>query len=289
MPSTAATWCAGPISTARPRPRGRGVRRLPGRSPRGVHRAAVGRSSGSGRGAGVNADPSYRPSLPGQLPSAMTAFVSTTAAGQRRNWTRCPHRLPVLSRPRGRHRRAQHSGLGGYRQHDIWWCWRRGASRHRPLPWCSLPLVQGAGDGIMEGLFVLLGLTLLAVPVLLIVALAMISGLRHRVDALERELGELQVEAAARSTSPDGTPEKTLGELMRESPPRPIRPPPRTEAPPSPPIPSQSKPRPTPASAPAATPRRRGWSGSRSTADEGRCCMTPTGPCARGRRRPWNI
>ena len=104
----------------------------------------------------------------------------------------------------------------------------------------------------MEGLFVLLGLTLLAVPVLLIVALAMISGLRHRVDALERELGELQVEAAARGTSPDGTPEKTLGELMRESPPRPASPPPSTEAPPSPPVPLQSKPRSTPASATAS-------------------------------------
>ncbi|GAB2613899.1 DUF2339 domain-containing protein [Novilysobacter erysipheiresistens] len=104
----------------------------------------------------------------------------------------------------------------------------------------------------MEGLLVLLGLTLLAVPVLLIVALAMISGLRHRVDALERELGELQVEIATHGTSREGAPEPTLGELMREPTPRPATPPPRTAAPPSPPIPPQSKPRPTPASAPAA-------------------------------------
>ena len=51
----------------------------------------------------------------------------------------------------------------------------------------------------MESLLALLALVVLAVPVLLIVALASISGLKHRVAALEEDLASLQASAAAAS------------------------------------------------------------------------------------------
>lgn len=103
----------------------------------------------------------------------------------------------------------------------------------------------------MEGLLVMLGLAVLAVPVLLVVALAMISGLRRRVEALEQQLGELQAGAAApgpaREPVREPPREPTLDELMCE--PSPPARPPRTATPESRPAP------PRPAAVPALTPR----------------------------------
>lgn len=130
-------------SAARPRPRGRGVSRvlrrcraardcngrramaghrhgqdagrrgatptvlprgLPGRSPRGVHRAAVGRSSGSGHDAVRHL---LAVASQAVLPSAKTAVVSHTAAGQRRHLTG----FPFQPTREGRHRRPQDIGF----------------------------------------------------------------------------------------------------------------------------------------------------------------------------------
>ena len=76
-------------------------RRLPGRSPRGVLRAAVGRSSGSGHGR--RAVLLLFAASRGRGPSAMARFVSTTAAGQRRSrhevWTGFPFQPPARATP----------------------------------------------------------------------------------------------------------------------------------------------------------------------------------------------
>lgn len=112
----------------------------------------------------------------------------------------------------------------------------------------------------MEGLLVMLGLAVLAVPVLLIVALALIGGLRRRVEALEQQLGELQLDAVAsgaprgatrdgRHDTPQDSPhEPTLGELMRARQPSPASPPPGTATPA--PQPAGPPPRPATAQAP---------------------------------------
>jgi len=55
----------------------------------------------------------------------------------------------------------------------------------------------------VESLLVLLGLTVLAVPVLLIVALLSLRELRGRVGALERDLVQLRSEGAVPSPAPD--------------------------------------------------------------------------------------
>ena len=99
----------------------------------------------------------------------------------------------------------------------------------------------------MEALIVLLGLVVLAVPVLLIAALVSIAGLKNRVGVLERDLAAMQraprtVQAAdaqparpaATSASP-GAGDPTLGELMGTAVPRsPAPAPARASQPPSP-------------------------------------------------------
>ena len=62
----------------------------------------------------------------------------------------------------------------------------------------------------MEGLIGLIVLVLLAVPVLLIVALAMIGGLKSRVAWLEAQVAQLQTANAGNASA-----EPTLGELLR--------------------------------------------------------------------------
>ncbi len=112
------------------------------------------------------------------------------------------------------------------------------------------------------GLLVLVGLAVLAMPVLLIVALVSVSGLKRRVATLEQQVAQLRGARAAEPASPvtaavapeavDTGP--TLADLMRESaaPPRPAREtmaPGRTAGPP--PIPPLSEPSmPPPASMP---------------------------------------
>ena len=60
----------------------------------------------------------------------------------------------------------------------------------------------------MEGLLVLLGLALLAVPILLVVALVSIAGLKRRVGDLESQVYRLQVApVAAPTTASARTPE----------------------------------------------------------------------------------
>ena len=58
----------------------------------------------------------------------------------------------------------------------------------------------------MESLLALLALVVLAVPVLLIVALASISGLKHRVAALEEDLASLQASAPPMAAAPSPPP-----------------------------------------------------------------------------------
>ncbi|KRD77552.1 DUF2339 domain-containing protein [Lysobacter sp. Root983] len=117
----------------------------------------------------------------------------------------------------------------------------------------------------MEGLLALLVLVLLAVPVLLIIALVSISGLKARVGLLEARIAELAQRAAARPTAAvavaeeqPGEREPTLGELMRDAPlpPAPVSPPPSpvSSTPPGPPprtIPGEPA-APTPAAEPAS-------------------------------------
>ena len=62
----------------------------------------------------------------------------------------------------------------------------------------------------MEGLIGLIVLVLLAVSVLLIVALAMIGGLKSRVAWLEVQVAQLQTANAGAASA-----EPTLGELLR--------------------------------------------------------------------------
>ena len=78
----------------------------------------------------------------------------------------------------------------------------------------------------MEGLIVLLVLAVLAVPVLLVIALASVSGLKGRVAALEAQVAALHRRAAAEPTwapaSPSPASEPTPGDLMPQaSPPQP--------------------------------------------------------------------
>ncbi|WP_142125908.1 DUF2339 domain-containing protein [Pseudoxanthomonas sp. 3HH-4] len=120
----------------------------------------------------------------------------------------------------------------------------------------------------MAGVLVLLGLAVLAVPVLLIVALVAISGLKRRVGELERQVGQLRSPQAAPAASatpraqadaPASKPadaERTLAELVRSPPSRVETPPPEHAAMP-PPIPPPRV-APTPAQlepAPALPPR----------------------------------
>ena len=59
----------------------------------------------------------------------------------------------------------------------------------------------------MEGLLVLLGLALLAVPILLVVALVSISGLKRRISDLEGQVHRLQVPPPVAATARTPTPE----------------------------------------------------------------------------------
>ena len=108
----------------------------------------------------------------------------------------------------------------------------------------------------MEGMIGLLVLSVLAVPVLLIIALVSISGLKRRVALLEEELGRLQRRVAPAPThvSPPMPSEPTLGELMQQAAPEPAaqprseplaasQPPPRVSEPVSP-IPPPPRPKP---------------------------------------------
>ncbi|MFD1299496.1 DUF2339 domain-containing protein, partial [Lysobacter gummosus] len=65
----------------------------------------------------------------------------------------------------------------------------------------------------MEALIVLLVLALLLVPVLLIVALVQISGLKSRVSGLERTLAQLRASADA-PAAPRGREDETLAERI---------------------------------------------------------------------------
>lgn len=117
----------------------------------------------------------------------------------------------------------------------------------------------------LAGVLVLLGLAVLAVPVLLIVALVAISGLKRRVGELERQVVQLRsapVASVAPQAADVATPAPvddgpTLTELVRSPPVRVQTPPPTPAAATPPPIPSQ---RPVPAAppvepAPAVPPR----------------------------------
>ncbi|MDV3467703.1 DUF2339 domain-containing protein [Stenotrophomonas sp. C3(2023)] len=93
----------------------------------------------------------------------------------------------------------------------------------------------------MEGLLVVLGLMALAIPVLLLIALVMIMGLRRRVDALERQLVERA--SVAPLASVDTVRARTVepGPVSVPDPaPAPV-PPPVAAAPPPLPSPSQSQ------------------------------------------------
>ncbi|PZQ33679.1 DUF2339 domain-containing protein [Pseudoxanthomonas japonensis] len=113
----------------------------------------------------------------------------------------------------------------------------------------------------MAGILVLLGLAVLAVPVLLIVALVAISGLKRRVADLERQVSQLRVpqaavvapEAVAPAPADTGP---TLAELVRSPPPR-VETPPPVQASTPPPIPPRQAPPPEiPAQPAAALPPR---------------------------------
>jgi uncharacterized membrane protein len=103
----------------------------------------------------------------------------------------------------------------------------------------------------MEGMIVLGVLVLLAVPVMLIVALAMISGLKRRVSQLEDHVAQLRMARAADAAAAAAS-EPTLADWMSEQPPA-ARPP--TPAPgegvPERPAPMRA-PEPTPAVEPTA-------------------------------------
>ena len=96
----------------------------------------------------------------------------------------------------------------------------------------------------LAGILVLLGLAVLAVPVLLIVALVSISGLKRRVADLERQVGQLRMPQAAAAPAETATPspvdaEPTLAEWVRTPSPRAEAPPPMQATAP-PPIPPRS-------------------------------------------------
>lgn len=117
----------------------------------------------------------------------------------------------------------------------------------------------------MESLIVLLGLVVLAVPVLLIAALVSIAGLKNRVAVLERELAAMQhaprtaqAGAAATSASP-GAGDPTLGELMGTAAPRTPAPAPAQASQPQsqPPSPAPQSATASPASPPPLPPSPR--------------------------------
>ena len=116
----------------------------------------------------------------------------------------------------------------------------------------------------MEGAITLLVLAVLAVPVLLIIALVSLSGLKRRVAMLEEQLASLQRRAAAPpSPAPQAPPrEPTLEELMRQSAPspapqrRPEVPPQAPAAAPSP-LASAAPPQVSQPAPPPPTPRSR--------------------------------
>lgn len=113
----------------------------------------------------------------------------------------------------------------------------------------------------LAGILVLLGLAVLAVPVLLIVALVAISGLKRRVADLERQVSQLRVpqaavvapEAVAPAPADTGP---TLAELVRSPPPRVETPPPVRATTPPPIPPRQAPPPEIPAQPAAALPPR---------------------------------
>ena len=118
----------------------------------------------------------------------------------------------------------------------------------------------------LAGILVLLGLAVLAVPVLLIVALVSISGLKRRVADLERQVRQLRaplaaVSPAATATSSPVDAEPTLADLVQAPPSRVETPPPVQAAtpPPIPPRPPVSPPdvpaQPAHASPPPRPPR----------------------------------
>jgi uncharacterized membrane protein len=114
----------------------------------------------------------------------------------------------------------------------------------------------------VEGILVLLGLAVLAVPVLLIFALVGLSGLKRRVTALETQVAAIAAAAAgARETGgnrvAEPASEATLAELTRRAPsaaaPIPEAPHPADPAPsPAPPPLPPQRPRPAAAEVPAA-------------------------------------
>lgn len=73
----------------------------------------------------------------------------------------------------------------------------------------------------MEGLIGLLVLAILAVPVLLIVALVSVSGLKRRVADLETEVAQLRRQPAADTLRPAAPVEPTLDDWMRQAAPSP--------------------------------------------------------------------
>jgi uncharacterized membrane protein len=118
----------------------------------------------------------------------------------------------------------------------------------------------------LAGLLVLLGLAVLAVPVLLVAALVSISGLKRRVGGLEQALAQLRADRAA-STAPAAaaddaaTRTPTLAELTRRVqvqapavPPAAASPPPAPLSSEPPPPPPRAVPPPLPQSPPAFQP-----------------------------------
>jgi uncharacterized membrane protein len=113
----------------------------------------------------------------------------------------------------------------------------------------------------LAGILVLLGLAVLAVPVLLIVALVAISGLKRRVADLERQVSQLRMPQAALSAPEAVAPAPadtgpTLAELVRSPPPRVETPPPVQAAAPPPIPPRQAPPPEIPVQPAAAFPPR---------------------------------
>ncbi|GAB3104892.1 DUF2339 domain-containing protein [Lysobacter terrae] len=109
----------------------------------------------------------------------------------------------------------------------------------------------------MEGLIMLAVLLVLAVPVLLIAALAMIGGLKRRVSQLESDVQQLRAERAA----PAAVSEPTLGDWMQQQavPPSAPRAAPPTPTPTPAPVPPEPQPAPAvtaPAAPVRATPER---------------------------------
>lgn len=102
----------------------------------------------------------------------------------------------------------------------------------------------------MESLFVLLVLAALAVPVLLIVALVSISGLKHRVASLENDVSRLRVAQAVAAEAASTRKEPEPAAVREAAPAAP-------QSPPTTPVPPVSEPQvttPAPAPGPAAPP-----------------------------------